>query len=58
LTKALSIEFLRATPLDGELTLRAHVLKKGTTSRTVACSVFAGAAECVRGEVVVVMVEP
>lgn len=58
LTKAMSVEFLRATPLDGELTLRARVVKKGTKSRTVACSIFAGEKECVRGEVVVVMVEP
>lgn len=57
LTKKLTVEFLRATPLDQELMLRARIVKKGTSSRTVACSLFAGAEECVRGEVIVVMTE-
>ncbi|MCA1962093.1 MAG: PaaI family thioesterase [Desulfomonile sp.] len=57
LTKALSVEFLRATPVDKELTLRARIVKKGTKSRTVACSLYAGADECVRGKVTVVMTE-
>jgi len=58
LTKKLSVEFLRATPLDGELILRARVVKKGRTSRTVACSLYAGGQECIKGEVVVVIMEP
>ncbi len=54
-TRALSVEFLKGTPLDAEITLRARVVKKGRTSRTVACSLFANGEECVRGDVVIVM---
>ena len=57
-TKALSIEFLKPTSLDKQITLRARVIKKGTKSRTVSCSLYADGVECVRGEVVIVMAEP
>jgi acyl-coenzyme A thioesterase PaaI-like protein len=57
-TKALTIEFLKPTPMDRDITLRAHVIKKGTKSRTVACSLYAGHQECVKGEVVIVMAPP
>ena len=54
-TRALWVEFLKAVPMDGELVLRARVIKKGTTSRTVACSIYANGVECVKGEVTMVM---
>lgn len=54
-TRAMSVEFLKAVPLDAELLLRARVAKKGTTSRTVVCSIYANDQECVRGEVTLVM---
>lgn len=54
-TRALSVEFVKATPLDAEITLRARVVKKGRTSRTVTCSLYANGEECVRGEAVIVM---
>jgi acyl-coenzyme A thioesterase PaaI-like protein len=54
-TRALQVEFLKAVPMDGELVLRARVIKKGTTSRTVACSIYANDVECVKGEVTMVM---
>jgi acyl-CoA thioesterase FadM len=54
----MSIEFIKATPLDAELTLRAEVIKKGKKSRTVACSLFARGEECVRAEVTVVITSP
>ncbi len=54
-TRALSVEFLKPTPLDADLVLRARVIKRGRTSRTVACSISANGQECVRGEVTVVM---
>lgn len=57
-TKVLHVEFLKPTPLKAELTLRAKVIKKGRTSRTVACSLYANDEECVRGEVVMVMTSP
>ena len=54
-TRAMTVEFLKATPLDAEVTLRAKVLKKGRTSRTVACSLYSKGEECVRAEVTIVM---
>jgi acyl-coenzyme A thioesterase PaaI-like protein len=57
-TRAISIEFLKPTRLDGELTLTGEVIKKGTKSRTVACSISMNGEECVRAEAVIVMVSP
>jgi acyl-coenzyme A thioesterase PaaI-like protein len=54
-TKALNVEFLKAVSIDSEIVLRAKVVKQGTTSRTVTCSIFAGDDECVRATVVMVM---
>jgi acyl-coenzyme A thioesterase PaaI-like protein len=54
-TRAMSVEFLKPVPLSSEVTLRARVIKKGRTSRTVACSLFAEGNECVRAEVTLVM---
>jgi predicted transcriptional regulator len=51
----MNVEFLKPTPLDTEITLRAKVVKKGRTSRTIACSLYANAEECVRAEVTIVM---
>ncbi len=54
-TKTMTIEYLRPTPLEAELTIRARVIKRGNKSRTVACSIYADGEECVKGEVVVVI---
>lgn len=54
-TRAMKVEFLRPAPLDTELLLRARMTKKGRTSRTVECSLYANGQECVRGEVTLVM---
>lgn len=54
-TRAMTIEFLKPTPMNGELIVRSKVTKKGKTSRTVSCSIYAGGEECVRGEVTIVM---
>jgi predicted transcriptional regulator len=51
----MKIEFLKATPLHAEILLKAKVVKKGRSSRTVACSLYADGEECVRGEVTIVM---
>jgi len=55
LTRALNIEFLKPTPVDTDLVLRAQVIKRGRASRTVKCSIYANGNECVRGEVVIVI---
>ena len=54
-TRVLHVEFLKPTPLEGELILKARVVKEGRTSRTVVCSIYSGDEECVRGEVTIVM---
>jgi acyl-coenzyme A thioesterase PaaI-like protein len=54
-TRAISVEFLKPTPLDTELTLRAKIVKKGRTSRTIACSLYTNNEECVRAQVTIVM---
>jgi acyl-coenzyme A thioesterase PaaI-like protein len=54
-TRAMKIQFLKPVPLDAELLLRARVVKKGSTSRTVICSIYVDREECVRGEVTMVM---
>jgi acyl-coenzyme A thioesterase PaaI-like protein len=53
-TKTLKVEFLRPTPITDEVVLRAKVVRKGNTSRTVECSLYADGEECVKGEVVIV----
>jgi acyl-coenzyme A thioesterase PaaI-like protein len=55
-TRALKVEFLKPARLDTEVLLRAKVVKKGRTSRTVACSVYSDGEECVRGEAIIVMI--
>ncbi|HTY21641.1 MAG TPA: PaaI family thioesterase [Desulfomonilaceae bacterium] len=55
-TRAIKVEFLKPARLDAEVTLRAKVTKKGRTSRTIACSVYSDGDECIRGEVIMVMI--
>ena len=54
-TRAMNVEFLKPTPLHAEIILKAKVIKKGRTSRTVACSLYAQGEECIRAEVTIVM---
>ncbi len=56
-TRALQVEFLRPASLDAEVELRARLIRKGTKSHTVACSLYSGGQECVRGEVTIVLVQ-
>jgi acyl-coenzyme A thioesterase PaaI-like protein len=54
-TRAMNVEFLKPTPLGVELRLKARVIKKGRTSRTITCSIYANNEECVRAEIIAVM---
>ncbi|MFH0823269.1 MAG: PaaI family thioesterase [Pseudomonadota bacterium] len=54
-TRAMTIEYLKPVDLNTEIELRAHLIKKGAKSRTIACSLYSGDTECVRGEVTIVM---
>lgn len=53
-TASLHVDYLRPTPLDQTLSLRATVDEIKGRKATVRCSLFAGDRECARGEVVVV----
>jgi acyl-coenzyme A thioesterase PaaI-like protein len=53
LTAQLDVRYLRPTPADGPLTLRARVVERGERRTTVECSVFgASGVESARGTVV------
>jgi len=54
-TRAMNVEFLRPVPLGDYVEIRARVVKKGRTSRTVACSLYGDGNECVKAEVTIVM---
>ena len=54
-TRALHVEFLEPVPLNGPVVLRARVVKKGRTSRTIECSIYYEGKECVKAEVIAVM---
>lgn len=51
-TAALTVEYLRPTPMGSELVLRARVTEAGRRRMTVRVSVTAAGVETVRGEVV------
>lgn len=57
-TRAMHVEFLKPTPLDADVVLKAKVVRKGSTSRTVQCSLYARNDECVRAEVTIVFSDP
>jgi acyl-CoA thioesterase FadM len=50
----LTVRYVRPTPIEDELVLRARVKELGKKKAIVTCSLFAGHEECARGEVVVV----
>ncbi|MBM3301070.1 MAG: PaaI family thioesterase [Deltaproteobacteria bacterium] len=54
-TKTLNVEFLKPARLDAELVVRARVIRKGRTSRTIACSIYVNGEEHVRAEVIAVL---
>ena len=53
-TGSLHVDYLRPTPLDGPLTLRAQVKEIKGRKITVSVQLYAGGQLCVRGEVVAV----
>jgi acyl-CoA thioesterase FadM len=56
LTASLYVDYLRPTPIDGLLELRAQVKEMKGRKVTVSVSLFAGGELCARGEVVTVQV--
>jgi acyl-coenzyme A thioesterase PaaI-like protein len=53
-TASLHVDYLRPTPIDAVLTIRAQVKEIKGRKTTVTCSLSANDVECARGEVVVV----
>ena len=53
-TASLRVSYLRPTPLDGPLTLRATVLERAERKMLLTCVLSAEGVACVRGEVVMV----
>lgn len=56
-TGNLNVSYLKPTPIDGEIVLRARMTELHSRKAILTCSVFAGDEECVRGEVVAVRVQ-
>lgn len=54
-TRAMNVEFLKPIPIDSEIVLKANVIKKGRTSRTVACCALINDELCAKAEVTMVM---
>jgi acyl-coenzyme A thioesterase PaaI-like protein len=57
-TASLSVKFLRPTPLDRPVTLRARVKKTQGRQTIVTCTLFSDGIECATGKVVAVSVDP
>ena len=55
-TASLNVEYLRPTPIDGELELRARVQEVKGRKVVVAISLYGGGSECVRGVVTAVRI--
>lgn len=53
-TASLKVDYLKPTPIDEVLTVRARIQAIKGRKVIVACSLFAGGVECARGEVVTV----
>lgn len=55
-TGSLSVQYLKPTPVNNTVTLRAQVKEIKGRKVTVTCSLYAGDVECARGEVVAIEV--
>ena len=52
LTANLNVDYLKPTPIDAEIVLRARVEELGARKVIVACRLLADGIECVRGRVI------
>ena len=55
-TASMEVKYLRPTPIDAPVTLRARVIERSGKRTTVSCTLSANGQECARGEVVAVRV--
>ena len=56
-TGSLFVKYLKPTPVDKPVTLRAHVKEMKDRKVTVTCSLYSEGVECVTGEVVAIRVQ-
>jgi acyl-coenzyme A thioesterase PaaI-like protein len=57
-TGSLKVDFLRPTPIDQPIQLRAQVIEKGERKIRLACVALSGGQECAVGDVLAVRVKP
>lgn len=55
-TGSLKVDYLRATPIDRPLTLRATITEAGPKKTRVLCTLLSDGQECARGEVLAIRV--
>ena len=55
-TASIKVDFLRPTPVDKPIQLRATIKERHEKKAVVSCSLFSGGVECARGEVIGVRV--
>lgn len=55
-TASMKVDYLRPTPIDQPLTLRAKVIEAGPKKTRISCSLTADGVECARGEVLAIRV--
>jgi acyl-coenzyme A thioesterase PaaI-like protein len=57
-TASLKVDYLKPTPIDRAVTLRASIAEVSGRKIRLVCGVFAGVQECARGEVLAIRVDP
>jgi acyl-coenzyme A thioesterase PaaI-like protein len=57
-TAALDVTYLRPTPIDRGVTLRAKVVERKGKKTVLECSLLSGEEECARGKLVAIRVPP
>ncbi len=55
-TGGIHVKYLRPTPIDAEITLRAHVIEATDRKSIVQCSLYAAGEECAQSELIAVKV--
>ena len=55
-TASMKVDYLRPTPIDQPLTLRAKIVEAGPKKTRISCSLTSDGVECARGEVLAIRV--
>ena len=57
-TGEISIKYLKPTPVDKPITLRARVTEMSEKKTKVSCALYSGDVKCATGEVVTIRIDP